>query len=99
RDERASEMPHARGRQFWETVIVSVRAPLTAWSVGISHSPSGALCTGLKLPPLRSPSSTPSTEGGSDDKISPLTMAPGSDASSFTYSVLLRRALFSVLII
>ena len=45
-----------------------MREPLTAWSVAISHSPSSALRSGLKLPPLRSDSITASTDGGSDDE-------------------------------
>ena len=36
-----------------------------------------ALRIGVKLPPLRSPSSTASTDGGSDGSASPLTTAPG----------------------
>ena len=36
--------------------------------------------SGLKLPPLRSASSTASTDGGSDDSDSPLTTAPASRA-------------------
>src|SRR5262249_20729801 len=84
--------------QFWEMVIVSVLVPLTACSVASSHSPSVALCSGLKLPPLRSPSSTPSTEGGSDVSVSPLTTAPASELRSLTYSVLFRRARLSALI-
>src|SRR3982751_168509 len=93
--ERADEYA---SNQFCETVIVSVRDPATACSVGSSHSPIVALWSGLKLPPLRSPSSTPRTDGGSDESSSPLTTAPASDPSSFTYSVLLRRALFNALI-
>src|SRR5262249_29204064 len=85
--------------QFCEMVMVSVLVPLTGCSVASSHSPSVALCSGLKLPPLRSPSSTPSTDGGSDESISPLTTAPASELMSFTYSVSLRRPLLSDLII
>ena len=45
-------------------------------------SDAGAVVSGLKLPPLRSPSSTLRTDGGSADSNSPLTTAPASDASS-----------------
>ena len=37
---------------------------MTAWPDTISHSPSSALCSGRKLPPLRSDSITASTDGG-----------------------------------
>ena len=60
------------------TVIVRMREPETALSVGISHSPSVALRSGEKLPPLRSASITASTDGGSDDSFSPLTTPPAS---------------------
>src|SRR3982751_6095062 len=92
--ERAHEYA---SNQFCETVIVSVREPVTACSVGSSHSAIVALWSGLKLPPLRSPSRTPSTDGGNDESSSPLTTAPASEPRSFTYSVLLRRPLFSAL--
>ena len=58
----------------------------TAWSVGISHSPSVALSRGLKFPPLRSASSTASTDGGSDDSSSPLTTAPASRAQQLAHT-------------
>ena len=72
--------------------MVSTREPLTACSVGSDHSPSVALLSGLKLPPVRSASMTARTEGGSEESTSPLTTAPGSDPSSLTYSVLFWRA-------
>src|SRR5262245_49256251 len=81
------------GTQFGETETFSVRMPLTACSVGISHSPIVALFSGLKLPPLRSDSKTASTDGGRDDSNSPLTTAPASALRSFTYNVLFRRVL------
>ena len=63
---------------------VSVREPLTACSVGMSHSPSVARAERTKPLPLRSPSSTASTDGGSADSGSPLTTAPASRPSSLT---------------
>src|SRR5882672_4648747 len=97
--QRGEGRSDVKAHQFWETVIVTVREPLTRCSVGSSHSPTVALWSGLNVPPLRSPSSTPRTDGGSDDKSSPLTTAPASEPSSFTYNVLLRRPLFSSRII
>ena len=64
--------------------MVSRREPVTAESIGISHSPSVALRIGVKLPPLRSASSTDSTDGGSAVIASPLTTAPGVPVSSRT---------------
>src|SRR4029078_7695427 len=64
--------------------IVSTRVPLIAESMASSHSPSAALRIGAKLPPLRSPSSTDSTDGGSEVSASPLTTAPGVPVSSRT---------------
>src|SRR6476659_1597879 len=59
------------------TSIVNSRDPEIAESIGTSHSPTVALRIGEKLPPLRSLSSTDSTEGGSAVMASPLTTAPG----------------------
>src|SRR4029077_14984843 len=87
-----------RSAQFGETVIVSVRDPATECSVGNSHWAIVALWSGLKLPPFRSPSNTPSTDGGSDDSSSPFTTAPAYEPSSFHYSGVVRRALLSALI-
>src|SRR5438309_4105110 len=87
------------GCQFCETTMVSVRDPLTACSVGSSHSPSVAVCSRLKLPPLRSASRTERTDGGKDESASPLTTAPASEPRSLTYKVLFRRALLRARII
>ena len=57
---------------------------MTAESIGSSHSPTAALRIGVKLPPLLSPSSTESTEGGRAVSASPLTTAPGVPVSSRT---------------
>src|SRR4029078_3066860 len=53
--------------QFGETVVVSLWDPVTACSAGSSNPRGVALWSGLKLPPLRSASSTLSTDGGSAD--------------------------------
>ena len=56
---------------------VSNREPVTAPSIGSSHWPTVALLIGVKLPPLRSLSRMPSTDGGKAVIASPLTIAPG----------------------
>src|SRR5438552_7476824 len=85
--------PMADGRvQLLSSDSVRVREPLTAWSVVISHSPSSAAPSGLKLPPLRSDSITASTEGGSDESDSPFTTLPASGVPRRTYRRLVLRA-------
>jgi hypothetical protein len=56
--------------------MVRSRDPVTAESIGSSHSPMVALRIGVKLPPLRSLSSTPRTDGGRAAMASPLATAP-----------------------
>ena len=58
--------------------------PVTAESIGSSHSPTVALRIGVKLPLLRSLSSTDRTDGGRAAIASPLTTAPGVPVSSRT---------------
>jgi len=52
-----------------------VREPATACSVGSSHSEIVALCSGLKLPLFRSPSSTPRTDGGNFNPLHSATIS------------------------